>query len=194
MDLESKKTFDSVSTPGVKFTLRRLNQRQRAMRDLKIADEKLEYDKALGPFLKLEEEWKGRESERSPEVLAEVASLNYRMGLILNAHIKPATIRAALISIGKVGESGKLEPLTVDGKPYTPDTFVELCDKDELMDEIWIEAETLAGLKVRQAENFSSPSPSQEAAAGGNPLTSATSATTMDTGEIETVLSSMATA
>jgi hypothetical protein len=190
MNLESKKTFDSTAVAGVKYTLRRLNQRQRAKRDLTVAAEKLEYGELCSRYLELQEEWKGKESERPKDVQIEVATVNYRLGLLLNAHIKPATIRAALVKIEMTGIDGKPEPFTVDGKPYTPESFTDLCDNDDLIDEIWTNAEALAGLSVIQSEVFSSPSPSDEAAAGETPSTIAQSAITTAGGESATAANS----
>lgn len=86
-----------------------------------------------------------------PENIKRRAALDYIAGLIKDEHLKPATIRAGLVSI---------EGLTIDGKSATPEALIGAGDFDELIDEIYAACEAVSGLNDEARKNLESPTTS----------------------------------
>jgi hypothetical protein len=185
MDLESKKTFQSESSPGVSFTLRRLSASARARRDLSISEHSLLRNEIARKGYELYKPFKPakgstEESPIPPDVMKEINVLTDHLGMLDEAYVKPATIRAALL---------KIEGSTLDGKPYTADSFIDYCTDDALMEEVYERAKELSGLPPEQASTFSSPSASDAAGAGSTSNTTATAAIPAEAGKTETASS-----
>lgn len=155
LSIQSKTTIESESCPGVTFTVRRLNKIQRSVRDLPVMEPRMRYTEISERYFEL----KGRK-EQTPETLRETKMLDYEAGLVINEHLKPASIRAALVSI---------EGLEIDGKPATVDSLLAdgSPDTDALIDEIYQACEIAAGLTGTQQKNSPSPSTSVEPVDGG---------------------------
>jgi hypothetical protein len=148
MQIESKKTIESTTAPGVTFTVRRLNRIQRAKRDLGCMDARLRFTAAIERYRDLE---KVKEGARTPEQETEMRALDYEAGLIVNEHLKPASISAALTAI---------TGLEIDGKPATVAAIIENGgpEVDELLDEIYTACEAASGLSGAETKNSQSPS------------------------------------
>jgi hypothetical protein len=154
LSIQSKTTAESAVCPGVKFTVRRLNKIQRSARDLPVMEPRMRYTEISERYFEL----KGLK-EPTPETEREARMIDYEAGLIINEHLKPASIRAALVSI---------EGLEIDGKPATADSLLAdgSPDTDGLIDEIYAACEIASGLSGTQQKNLQSPSTSVEPADG----------------------------
>jgi len=166
MQLTTRKTIDSAAIPGVRFTVRRLGKTQRAARDLQTMEQRRKCAalarewRALLPamaedgvtFLKPEDDTAANRDAR--------ARIDEEYGLLMDSAIKPASIRAALVSI---------ENLAVDGKLVT--TAKDFLDADapaldDLGDEIFRACEEASGLTDEERKNLQPPTISSELAAG----------------------------
>lgn len=164
VSIQSKVTHGSKVMPGVTFVVRTLNKIQRARRDFPIADHVYEYQEAFGEALRLLPDGFLKISTDTPEgIKARIAALaamepatararsmaDYRAELIENEHLKPAYIRAGLVSITGA---------EIDGIPVTPDTLLESsADFDALIDEIYDACREASGLTAAQVKNSESP-------------------------------------
>ena len=149
--VETQFTQDSKACPGVRFTLRVLNQYQRAIRDAKIVDARTRISELAAAYSSLPDP----DAEGAPEG-AEAARLrierntvDHRMGLIITTELKPAYIRASLISV----EGLRLNPepsVIVVGDPWGG---LIANAPDELLDEIYAAAVQNSGLSGEQEKN-----------------------------------------
>lgn len=125
MNIAKLSTHDSVISPGVRYTVRRLGMAARSRRDLKMLDalsrqadlraigESLTED---GPdTIRRVRDGKQAEFERSS---LELANLQF-------SEIIPAYLRAGLV---------KVEGFVVDGDAADPETFIEEADRDLLIE------------------------------------------------------------
>jgi len=147
MDIASKITQESKVLPGVTFTVRRLNQIQRAKRDFGLIEER-------GRYTELYERYKALPDDA--EHLVARAKLDHEMGLIINAHFKPAYIRAGLVSI---------EGYQIDGTAPSADKLIESGD-ELLVDEIYLACEVASGLSAAAQKNLPSPGTSDKPEGG----------------------------
>ena len=171
MNIESTFTQDSQARPGVRFTMRVLNQYQRALRDSRIIDARVqvselsrqlhaipdpdsEIDEICGSAKRGEREVSADEQARIDAITAdperfkariERATLDHRIGLIINTELKPAYIRASLQSV---------DGLEIDGQaPKEPwDALIQKAP-DELLDELYVAAQLNSGLTQAQEKN-----------------------------------------
>lgn len=167
MTLTGKKRTESTSSPGVFFTIRHLNQIQRAKRDMPILKERAEYTQAVqSQQAVLESIWgsvkratfedgeagdKAFAAARNELYVAAPAEVKAKADLfyeqqdgIFRSVILPATIRAALVQI---------EGLLIDGKQIlTVDDFLEQAP-DTLIDEVWRLCSEASGLTADQQKN-----------------------------------------
>jgi hypothetical protein len=117
VNIISKQTIESKVSPGVSFTIRRPARHLRAKRDLAILDEVIAYRSACWQTVELlkragytiQPDGKYERSTDvppSPEVEAEIARLDNEITTRLSAHIMPASIKTALLSIEGVEVDG----------------------------------------------------------------------------------------
>lgn len=150
IQITSTKTEESKAVPGVRYTVRALNRIQRAARDLPLLDMQVRIANLL-------KEWGDINTLLNPSGTPE-ADLKQSVRMIaidaeytaLRAlHIKPAVIRAGLVS---------LEGLEVDGQPATADLLMTNSgpEYDELIDEIYDACQAAAGLTSVQTKNSQS--------------------------------------
>jgi hypothetical protein len=109
--------------------------------------------------------------EARPETVTQRVArnkLDHRIGLTINRDLKPAYIRASLISI---------DGFQVDDKPAAKpwDSLIRSAP-DELIDELYLAANLNSGLTGEQEKNSQSPSPSPAVEDGGTSTTTASSA------------------
>ena len=126
--LKTRVTIQSTTTPGVTFTIRRLNKIQRATRDSSVFEHYAAFQFALGEFAR---NLPTPETPDTPEMQERRKRLDYEATLVHRAHLLPVSIKAALISI---------EGLTVDDKPIkTAADLLEFGtpDTDALLDEVY---------------------------------------------------------
>ncbi len=194
MNIKSTFTQDSKACPGVRFTMRVLNQITRAGRDAELVEARSQIAELAAQMQRLpdpddeirriaaaaraevreltaEEQAQIRAIEAKPETSSQRVARNtvdHRIGLIINRELKPAYICASLISIEGFEVEGKLP-----AKPW--DTLIRHAP-DELIDELYIAANLNSGLTSEQEKNSQSPSPSPEAEDGGKSSTTASSA------------------
>lgn len=152
MNLESTVTKDSTTRPGVRFTVRVLNKIQRARRDFALVEPRT---KLTGLY----QQMSAIPSDATEDAdRLRRASLDHECGLLIDMHLKPAYIRAGLLSI---------EGLEIDGKPATADSLIERGNDelDPLIDEIYLACATESGLSEEQKKDSPSPEPSSAAPA-----------------------------
>ena len=194
MNIKPTFTQESTACPGVRFTLRVLNQITRAERDAglieartKISDLVAQLQRLPDPDaegrtilaaaaaeereLSADEQAKLSAIEAKPEIDSQRLARNmidHRVGLIINQEIKPAYIRAALLSIEGFEMDGKLL-----AKPW--DALIRSAP-DELIDELYLAANLNSGLTSEQEKNSQSLSPSPAAEDGSKSSSTASSA------------------
>lgn len=190
----SKVTRDSEVMPGVRFTVRVLNQIQRARRDSEIVSARIRVSEIAAKLNRLPDpdreildiRGKATLEDREPtgperesiaaiearhgvdEARIERARLDHEMACIINTELKPAHIRAALIGI---------EGLEIEGETLAAPWDALFAEGPaDLIDEIYHASVTASGLTVDQSKNSSSPSPSDKQAGGGETISTATPA------------------
>ena len=171
MNIRPAFTQNSQAYPGVRFTVRVLNQYQRALRDSKIIDARVqvselsrqlhavpdpdaEIDEICARAKKEDREVTADEQAQIDLITAdserfktriERATLDHRIGLIINTELKPAYIRASLQSV---------EGLEIDGQaPKEPWDVLIQTAPDELLDELYVAAQLNSGLTQAQEKN-----------------------------------------
>lgn len=158
MNLESKVSHESKSLPGVRFTVRRLNQIQRARRDGKIIDARVRISELTDQLNSLPKE------DSEPGLKLQRARLDAQIGIEIVTIIKPAYIRAGLLSV---------EGLTIDGQPVKPEDLIE-SGQDDFLDEVYEACVTASGLSAEQEKNSQSPGTLDAAGKPGDPSTTVT--------------------
>jgi hypothetical protein len=173
MKFASKTTIQSATREGVSFTIRILNEIQRAKLDLEILDKRVEYSELWAEIERLPTAPELIEGQPVPDDPDRIAreKLRIKAGLILSVHIKPATIRHGLL---------KIEGLELDDAPATVESLIE-SGPSELINEIWIAITREASLTAEQRKNLLSPSISAAPEGGTKSTTSADSAETTAT-------------
>jgi hypothetical protein len=169
LNFDTEVTVPSVAVPDVQFTVRRLSRVERAKRDLTIAEYQVRHDeidrtaaKLLEPFHDQIKEWakqyRDGEEQTDPDFLPtdlahQVRTLRHEQAALMDAYIRPATIRAGLVSI---------EGLCYRGKPATAELLIAN-GPDELIDEVFNAIAVHARLSVPQVKNSESLSGSNDA-------------------------------
>jgi hypothetical protein len=178
----------------VRFTMRVLNQITRAERDAELVEARSNIAELAAlmqrlpdpdePIRRIDAAAKAESRERTPEEQAQVRAiearpetvtqrvarnkLDHRIGVIITRDLKPAYIRASLISV---------EGFEVDDKPAAkPWDLLIRCAPDELIDQLYLAANLNSDLTTDQEKNSQSPSPSPEVEDGGTNSTTANSA------------------
>lgn len=148
MHLTTKTTVQSQAYPGVSFTVRTLNNFQRARRDAAIAEHRREYTRLTTELAALvqshvdsgpPEQRAERVAALDPALLLQMRSLDDDARLVYDQHIAPAMIRAALLSID--GADGITLENLFDEAP------------DQLLHEIAEACEKASGLSGEQQKN-----------------------------------------
>lgn len=103
------------------------------------------------------------------KVAAQMASVDNEYGLMVLAHMVPASIKAGLVSI---------TGLEINGQPATPELLVTCAtpEVNELLSEIYAECEAASGLTSTQKKNSQSPITSSEQMTGDSKSSTAVSA------------------
>ena len=171
LNIETTFTQDSQACPGVRFTMSVLNQYQRALRDSKLVDARVRMSELAAKLLALPDpdadagairaRCKTEDRQATPEEQAtldknaidpdvalrriERHALDHRVGLLINTELKPAYVRASLLSV---------EGLQVSGQdPKAPwDSLIEHAP-DGLIDELYVAASLNSGLTEAQEKN-----------------------------------------
>jgi hypothetical protein len=176
MQITSKKTIESVAAPGVSFTVRRLNSSQRSARDLTTMEARRKNSmlarewRSLLPAMLADGVTFMDPADDTNEARDKRYALDEEYALLLESVLKPASVRAALISIAN---------LSVDDKPVvTAKDFLDVRGPatDDLFDEIYRACEEAAGLTDDERKNLQPPTTSNELAAGETNDTTATPA------------------
>ena len=194
MNIKPTFTQESQACPGVRFTMRVLNQITRAERDAELVEARSNIAELAAqmqrlpdpdePIRRIDAAANSECREQTPEEQAQIQAiearpetvsqrvarnkLDHRIGLTITRDLKPAYIRASLISI---------EGFEVEGKPAVKpwDTLIRNAP-DELIDELYVVANLNSGLTTDQEKNLQSPSPSPEVEDGGTSNMTASSA------------------
>ncbi|MDR3718541.1 MAG: hypothetical protein P4K98_07040 [Bryobacteraceae bacterium] len=176
MNIKPTFTQDSQSCPGVRFTMRVLNQITRAERDAELVEARASTAELAAqmqrlpdpdePIRRINAAAQAESRERTPEEQAQIQAieaqpdtvthrvarnkLDQRIGLTINRDLKPAYIRASLISI---------EGFEVDGQPAMAKPWESLLRSapDELIDELYVAANLNSGLTTDQEITRSRP-------------------------------------
>lgn len=160
MRFESQFTIESKLFPGVRITVRRLNQVQRARLEFELLPHRVRYSDLVG---KLEALPKEPEPPTVDPDRIERGRLALESTAVLNAHFKPPTIRTGFIAI---------EGADLNGSAFTADSLIEHGDS-ALIDEVWIAIEQEAVLSAAQTKNLQSPSTSAALEGGESKPTNA---------------------
>ena len=171
---ESTRTPSSASRDARNARVARLPDPDEPIRRIEAAA------KAEGREATPEEQKEIRAIESKSETIGQRVArnkLDHRIGLIINRELKPAYIRASLVSI---------EGFEVEGKPAAkpaakPWESLIHHAPDELIDELYLAANLNSGLTSEQEKNSQSPSPSPAAEDGGRSSTTASSAASAPT-------------
>lgn len=143
----SKTPHESKSVPGVKFTTRTLNSIQRARRDASIAEHRREYTRLTTELqLLVAKHIKGEAGEERAacfesllmDVKLSIQSLEDESRILLDQHITPAVIKAALVSI--------------EGDVFTLENLADEAP-DALIEEIMTACSAASGLTAEQQKN-----------------------------------------
>lgn len=153
MNFDPEVVHESKSLPGVKFTVRQLNQFERSRRELKVIDARARVTDLDGRRKALPE---------VPENEIERAKLDREIGIEIVLNIRPVYLRAGFVSA---------EGLTIQGQPVTVDLLLD-AGPDGFIDEVYEACHGAAGLAVDESKN-SQPSGISSAAArpGGESTT-----------------------
>jgi hypothetical protein len=153
---ESKITHDSAAFPGVKFTIRRLNQIQRAKRDLEIATK-------ASRLTELSEKWRAstKDTKAEESITPEQSRL---LGDIQNEHA--ATAMPIIIRHGFLS----MEGFEINGDSPTVEQIIE-SGPEQLVQEIFDACVAAAGLSEEQQKNSQSPGDSPRQTGGATELT-----------------------
>ena len=165
IDFQPTVTVPSDSLPGVSCTVRRMSCVARATRDLTVAEEQLRVAELRERITIEKRDWPDiKETAEdgtvmfSPnpgmplDVTVRIARYDREMGALIDGFLKPATIRAGLVSI---------EGLTYAGE--TPTAELLLANgPDSLIDEIWTAILLNAALTQEKKETSPSPSTSED--------------------------------
>jgi len=136
MNLETKVTHESKALPGVTFIIRRMNQIQRARRDAKIIDARVRISE-------LTDQLKGIPEDGTATEKLQRAKLDAQIGIEIVTAIKPAYVRAGLVSV---------DGLTIDSQPVKPEDLIE-SGQDDLLDEVYEACVGASGLSADQSKN-----------------------------------------
>lgn len=165
LNFEPTVTIDAQSSPGVRFTVKRLSQMERAKRDMQIAVHTLRIGEIAARVKEIREPYQAKEGEQAPKMpiedQVEITKLDREAGVLWNLHVKPAFVRAGLVSV---------DGMTHGGKPVTADSLLEY-GPDDLTDEVWLAVSNNASLTYEQAKNSPSPFTSTEQESGGEKST-----------------------
>jgi len=153
----SKETYESVTCPGVKFTVRVLNDIQRARRDAKLLSVRARINE-------LQDKWTATKDNGGSAL--DLLKINDEAALLTQSELTPAYIRAGLISV---------EGLEIDGAPATVEALIESGPK-ALVAEVYDACLKASGLGAEETKNSQSPGTSPEAEAGQESNTTAPAA------------------
>jgi len=142
MELKPRVTHESTAVPGVRYTVRTLNQIQRAKRDLEVFPHRAKIAELMAEMGRIPE---------NDENFTKRARLDMEIGLLINQHMKPAYLRAGLVSI---------EGVTIDGREASVADVIDYGD-DALVDEIYAACAVASGITVEQQKNLQSPGTSE---------------------------------
>jgi hypothetical protein len=168
---ETKVVIPSVVAPGIVYTIRRLSKKRRAERDLALAVHNIR----LSELNELARDERAPYADRLAkevdpvnwpdyipvDVRTKLTDYGEESSNITEIYIKPATIRAGLISI---------EGLEYDGQKATADLLIEN-GPDEVAQELYAFILIHQGLSVKEQGNSSSSSDSVGPVDGKVPTT-----------------------
>jgi hypothetical protein len=166
MLFETQKTIEAESYSGVRFAVRRLNLIQRAARDAKVMEPRLQYTLRLAELRQLTHDIVGTiedPDERlkplqealkaDPQKAERYLRLEHACTCIRDEHLLPAAIRAALVEV------------EYEGRKLSVDEFLESAP-DNLLLEVYARCEEASGLGEEERKN--SPSPGTSAGQGSD--------------------------
>ena len=150
-------TVRSESLADVSFTVRRLSVIERSRVDLQILEQQMRAAELQEEVLAIQAEYplpsNGDKRDIPPEVRTRELKLDFELGCLISGYLKPAYIRAGLVSI---------EGLQHGGRPATAETLLA-SGPDLLINEVWLALNQHARLTGEQEKNSSSPSTSPAA-------------------------------
>jgi hypothetical protein len=151
LSFDSQTTVHSKALDGVSFTIRVLNRIQRAKRDLPLIEARTKYSQ-------LWEQYEAIPKDAAPAEMLRKSVLLHELSIINDLHLKPAYIRAGLVSIAG---------LEIDGEDATADSLINSgsAKLDEFIDEIYEECQKTSGLDESQKKASEPQASSSEAKA-----------------------------
>jgi hypothetical protein len=176
IQLKSKTRIESAALPGIAFTVRRLAHIRRAEMDLTTVKEQAEMAALVREYhgimeteprkLLTPEARAARLTELAPDQVLRIGVIDRTVDLITQRYIKPASIRAGLVSIeGVTDEDGS--PIATAEKLLASATP----ELNALINEIYEACEAASGLDAEETKNSQSPTTGDEPATAKTPDT-----------------------
>ena len=142
----SKETHDSQACAGVRFTVRILNEIQRARRDAKLLETRARINE-------LRDQWAAAKDKGTS---LDMIKIDDEASLLSQSVVVPAFIRAGMISV---------DGLEIDGAPATVEALIE-SGPANLVSEIYEACVRASGLNQEESKNSPSPGTSEGPEAG----------------------------
>lgn len=164
VSIKSKHEHVSTSVPGVTFTVRTLNRIRRSRRDLPILATRQRLSEILREYKPLRKLLTEAPAEFTDDQRRQIDALDAEFTWLRDSEIKPADIRAGLVSI---------DGLEIDGAPATVETLLNATgpEYDALLEEIHEACEAASGLSPAETKNSQSDTTST-GAVGTDPTVS----------------------
>jgi hypothetical protein len=153
-------TVESLAEPGVQITVRRLSKIERAELELELLDTTLRNTEIAEQMADLRKPYPWPKDDEGNELVGQrppgmpagewlrYLRLDHELGSLINARVKPATVRRGFVSLSGMDYAGD--------RP-TADLLIEH-GPDGLLDEIYVLIEANKGLSAEQAKNWHWPS------------------------------------
>jgi len=173
MNYCSKTTHESKTCPGVSFSLKKMTERRRILREMTVADLRTKVNEGSAAI-------KTAMENIDNTMAGGLDKLNRDFAMLLHAEWYPAWIRWGVASI---------ENLDIDGKPATIETLIESAPT-ELLEEIFLTILKESGLSTVEEKNSELLTTSADQVDGRTSDSTATGVTLPESGKTATAPSS----
>lgn len=167
LNLDRTITHESAVMPGVKFTVRRLSVRERAVRDLPLVDVRFRITELYRRLEEVKDKIKapdGKSEADLDRLRLDAVRIDHEVGLLINAEMRPAYLKASLVSV-----EGLPKKLSVQD-------LIDAQELDPLLEEIYAAGIAAAGMGADEIKNSPSPGTSQDPVPPGETNSIATAA------------------
>lgn len=152
LSIEPIVSQESTVTPGVTFKVRSLSKIERAKREFPLMDARFQIADLANEWLAIKPPEDGEEDIRTAKDVRRARFIDVQYQLLMDSVIKPAVLRAGVVSI---------HGLKIDGKAAGIDSLIAGGNAlDDLIEEIFEACQEASGLTEQQRKNSESPSTS----------------------------------